>query len=102
MGAYLYILECSDGSLYVGSTRNLENRIQQHDSGRGSVYTRSRRPVRLVYRQEFEHVGEAYDAEVHLHGWSRAKRLALINGQFELLPELARKKWKRDAAPPGE
>ena len=90
MSGFLYILECSDGTLYVGSTRNVEHRLDQHQSGNGSRYTRPRRPVRLVYQQEFPNIGEAYAAERRLHGWSRAKRSALVEGRFDLLPELSR------------
>ncbi|MEP9416058.1 GIY-YIG nuclease family protein [Gordonia sp. VNQ95] len=94
MGGYLYILECSDGTLYVGSTRNIANRMEQHMSGKGARYTSSRLPVRLVYCLECESVREAYMLERKLHGWSKAKRLALINNQFELLPGLARKRFR--------
>ncbi|MCX2755528.1 GIY-YIG nuclease family protein [Gordonia sp. 4N] len=90
MPGFLYILECADGTLYVGSTRNVEHRLDQHQSGNGSRYTRTRRPVRLVFRQEFPHIGEAHAAERRLHGWSRAKRTALIEGRLDLLPELSR------------
>ncbi|GAB43422.1 hypothetical protein GOTRE_039_02630 [Gordonia terrae NBRC 100016] len=57
MSGFLYILECSAGTLYVGSTRDVEHRLDQHQSGNGSRYTRPRRPVRLVYQQEFPHIG---------------------------------------------
>ncbi len=90
MLGFLYILECSDGTLYVGSTRNVEHRVDQHQTGNGSRYTRPRQPVRLVYQQEFPHIGEAYTAERRVHGWSRAKRIALVEGKFDLLPELSR------------
>ncbi|GAA3723887.1 GIY-YIG nuclease family protein [Gordonia hankookensis] len=92
MAAYLYILECSDGSFYVGSTRNLDLRMEQHRSGQGARYTSRRLPVKLVYRQECESIGEAYALEKRVQGWSRAKRLALITGNLRDLPELARKK----------
>ncbi|ACY23321.1 Excinuclease ABC C subunit domain protein [Gordonia bronchialis DSM 43247] len=89
MAAHMYILECSDGSFYVGSTRNLDERIAQHLSGRGSAYTSRRMPVKLVYSAEFEHIGEAYAAEKRVQGWSRAKRLALINNDFGALRRLS-------------
>src|SRR5690606_12332314 len=91
----MYILRCSDGSYYVGSTRNLDARMQQHALGRGSSYTSRRMPVELVYAQEFETVAEAYAAEKHVQGWSRAKREALIRGERHLLPELSRKDFTR-------
>ncbi|MCH5645029.1 MULTISPECIES: GIY-YIG nuclease family protein [unclassified Gordonia (in: high G+C Gram-positive bacteria)] len=91
MAAYLYILECGDGSFYVGSTRNLELRVAQHCSGHGAAYTRRRQPVRLVYSCEFGSIDEAYAMEKRVQGWSRAKRQALIDGDFDLIRRLARK-----------
>jgi putative endonuclease len=88
--AWTYILKCSDGSLYVGSTRNLDARMIQHDSGMGSEYTRRRLPVTLVWSAEFEHVGAAFAFEKQVQNWGRAKRLALIEGRLDDLPQLAR------------
>jgi len=87
---YLYILECNDGSYYVGSTRNLDSRMEQHNSGSGGTYTAKRQPVRLVFAQEFDHMHEAYAREKQVQGWSRAKRRALIEGRFGDLPGLSR------------
>lgn len=89
--AWMYILECSDGSYYVGSTRNLEQRIFQHQQGLGAKYTSSRLPVKLVYGEEYDRVADAYAREKQVQGWRRAKREALINGDPELLPTLAKK-----------
>ncbi|MFW0793864.1 GIY-YIG nuclease family protein [Gordonia sp. CPCC 205515] len=94
MTAYVYILECADKSLYVGSTRNIENRAEQHNTGRGSRYTSKRTPVRLAWYQEYENIGEAYALEKRIQKWSRAKRIALIEGRYGDLPALARKKPK--------
>ncbi len=88
---YMYILECSDRSLYVGSTRNLEHRLAQHGDGEGAACTRNRLPVRLLYFEEFDRVDDAYRREKQVQGWGRAKRLALVKGQLEKLPTLARK-----------
>ncbi|WP_151083460.1 GIY-YIG nuclease family protein [Nocardioides cynanchi] len=88
--AWTYILECADGSLYVGSTRTIDARVAQHQAGAGSAYTRCRLPVRLVWATEFEHVGEAFAFEKQVQNWSRATRLALIEGRLEDLVELAR------------
>jgi putative endonuclease len=88
---HMYILECSDGSLYVGSTIDLERRVAQHDIGEGAAYTRRRRPVRLVYAEEYNRIDEAFAREKQVQGWSRAKRQALIEKQSALLPELSRK-----------
>ena len=89
--AWMYILECGDGSYYVGSTRNLNQRISQHQSGKGAKYTSGRLPVELVYCEEYERVDEAYYREKQVQGWRREKREALINGAPELLPTLAKK-----------
>ena len=88
---FMYILECSDGSYYVGSTRNLEERLRQHQAGEGAVYTRRRGPVCLVFVQEFQRIDEAYAMEKRVQGWSRAKRQALIAGALNELPRLSRK-----------
>ncbi|HLE91534.1 MAG TPA: GIY-YIG nuclease family protein [Anaerolineales bacterium] len=93
--AWMYILECADGSYYVGSTKNLEQRISEHLSGLGSRYTSGRLPVKLVYGEEYERVADAYYREKQVQNWSRAKREALINGNEELLPNLAKKKFEK-------
>jgi putative endonuclease len=88
---WMYILECSDGSYYVGSTKDLEHRLWQHQQGIGAKYTSRRLPVKLVYAEEYERVAEAYAREKQVQNWSRAKREALIQGKQELLPALAKK-----------
>ena|GEM_PF-628611 len=94
--AYMYILECADGSYYVGSTRNLEQRVWQHNNDGGASYTRHRRPVRLVYFEEFTDVAKAFAREKQVQGWSRAKRAALIaHIGVEALPALSRKNFDR-------
>ena len=87
--AHVYILRCSDGSYYVGSTVNLEHRLRQHQLGEGAEYTRRRRPVSLVYAHEFAMAAQAFAMEKKIQGWSRAKREALIAGRFDLLPDLS-------------
>ena len=89
--AWLYILRCADGSLYVGSTVDLEARLWQHQEGQGAAYTRrrGRRPVELVYAEPFESVFMAFCREKQIQGWSRAKRLAYIEQRYDELPELA-------------
>jgi putative endonuclease len=94
--AHVYMLRCADGSYYVGSTRNLEHRLWQHQEGIGCDYTRGRRPVTLVFAQEYATVREAWQAERKLHGWSRAKREALIRGDYGALPDLSRSRQRRD------
>ena len=87
----MYIVECCDRSLYVGSTRQLDRRIWEHNEGMGSAYTRTRLPVRLLYYEEFDRVEDAYRREKQVQGWSRSKRLALVKGRTELLRPLSRK-----------
>lgn len=96
--AHVYILRCADGSYYVGSTVNLAARLHQHRIGGGSEYTKRRLPVELAWSYEFERVADAFAAEKKVQGWSRAKREALMRGEFDLLPSLARKQnFRRDA-----
>jgi putative endonuclease len=90
---FTYILRCADGSLYVGSTRgDIQLRVAQHNAGTGAVYTACRRPVELVWSAEFERVTEAFALEKRVQNWSRAKRLALIEGRYADLPALSRSK----------
>ena len=98
--AWMYILRCADDSYYVGSTRNLDGRLWQHRNGKGADYTRHRLPVTLVYACECENVGQAFWLEKRVQGWSRRKREALIRGDFEALPGLAKKDFgKRSRRP---
>ncbi|HWJ66036.1 MAG TPA: GIY-YIG nuclease family protein [Nocardioides sp.] len=89
--AWTYILECADGSFYVGSTVDLDRRISEHNLGLGAAYTRrrSRRPVRLAWAAHFARVDQAFAFEKRVQGWGRAKRIALIEGRWEDLPELS-------------
>jgi len=107
MWAYVYILRCADGSYYVGSARgfdlpgnDLERRVNEHNAGKDSkAYTFTRRPVELVFQQEFDRVTDAIAAERRIKGWTRAKKEALIRGDFEALRVLARNyaQFPRDA-----
>jgi putative endonuclease len=90
MNGWMYILECSDGSYYTGSTNNLERRLEEHQLGLGSNHTKSRLPVKLVYYEEYDRIDSAFYREKQIQGWSRKKKEALINGQNKLLPELSR------------
>ncbi len=88
--AFTYMLECSDGSLYVGSTVDLDRRLEQHALGSGAAYTRRRLPVRLVWCEQHDHVGNAFMREKQIQNWSRTKRLALVEQRPEDLSGLAR------------
>ena len=95
MKAYVYILKCNDGSYYTGSTNNLERRIMEHQNGEGANYTKKRLPVKLVYFDEFQTIKEAYYREKQIQGWSRKKKEALIQGNYDKLKELSKaKKYK--------
>ncbi|MCX6399912.1 MAG: GIY-YIG nuclease family protein [Propionibacteriales bacterium] len=95
--AFVYILQCADDSYYVGSTHSLDKRVWEHNEGLGSAYTRrpARRPVTLVWSFECANVAEAFAIEKQVQGWSRAKREALIRGDYEALPALAKKDFGR-------
>lgn len=86
---WMYILLCADGSYYTGSTNDLERRILQHQEGEGSNHTKKRLPIRLIYFEEYERIDLAFYREKQVQGWSRKKKEALINGNPELLPQLA-------------
>jgi predicted GIY-YIG superfamily endonuclease len=87
---WLYILKCSDHSYYIGHTDDLDKRMDLHHEGIPGSYTFSRRPVELVYHCEFESREEALTRELQLKGWSRAKKEALIRGDFDELHRLAK------------
>jgi putative endonuclease len=92
MEIWLYILLCADGSYYVGTTRgSLERRFAEHQDGTFGGYTARRRPVGLVYYQQFQRVMDAIAAERQVKGWRREKKEALIRGDYQLLPALSRR-----------
>lgn len=76
---YTYILRCKDGSLYTGWTNNLEKRVQDHNAGKGAKYTKSRRPVELVYYETFDTKEEAMRREYAVKRLSRIKKIQLIS-----------------------
>ena len=88
---FMCILECSDGSYYTGSTNDLDRRLNEHRNGFGANYTAKRLPVKLIYYEEYDRIDEAFYREKQVQGWTRKKKEALINGEQELLPELAKK-----------
>lgn len=75
---YTYIVECSDGTFYTGWTNNLEKRLKAHNSGQGAKYTKSRRPVKLVYMEEFETKEEAMSREYAIKRLSRKQKMTLL------------------------
>jgi predicted GIY-YIG superfamily endonuclease len=86
---WAYLLHCDGGYFYVGHTDDLERRFNEHQSGAYRGYTFSRRPVKLVWSQEFQTRDDAKAAEAQLKGWSRAKKLALIRGDWDRISALA-------------
>ena len=75
---YTYILECRDQTLYTGYTTDLERRLKVHNDGKGAKYTKIRRPVKLVYHEEFDNKSEALKREYALKQLSRKQKLLLI------------------------
>ena len=87
---YVYIVKCSDQSLYTGLTNNLERRMKEHNkSPMDNSYTAKRRPVELVFHQEFMQFEQAEYFEKKIKKWSRAKKMAMANGDWDMLPLLA-------------
>jgi putative endonuclease len=86
---FVYMLRCSDGSYYCGHTDNIEIRMQQHSNGT-SGYTCTRRPLALIWQGEFESREGALAFEQRIKGWSRAKKEALMAGDWERIRELAK------------
>ena len=97
MGSYfVYMLRCSDDSFYIGLTSDLPKRISEHELGvLVNAYTHSRRPVHLVWAQEFPTHEEAFAFERQIKGWSRAKKKALIRGDWEEIHRIVRDERKR-------
>ena len=86
MNYYVYILKCSDNSFYTGITNNIEKRFQEHEYGKIlECYTFKRRPLEMKFCQEFKDVLQAIYFEKKIKGWTRAKKLALINGDYDML-----------------
>jgi putative endonuclease len=92
--SYVYILKCSDGTYYTGVTSNLEKRVFQHNSAYyPDCYTASRRPLNLVFYAEFTDINLAIEKEKQIKKWSKLKKEALINGDYDSLPNLAKKNF---------
>ncbi|MCY4383377.1 MAG: GIY-YIG nuclease family protein [Nitrospinae bacterium] len=95
---YVYMLRCADGSFYTGLTRRPpEERVGEHDAGAVAGYTRGRRPVTLVWWQEFQLASDAVAAERRIKGWSRRKKISLIKGDWEGIRRAAKKEFRRES-----
>ncbi|MDD4202195.1 MAG: GIY-YIG nuclease family protein [Candidatus Omnitrophica bacterium] len=75
---YLYILKCKDQSLYTGITTDITRRVKEHNTGKGGKYTRSKRPVKLVFSEEYKDRLKAQVREAEIKSWNRAKKMQLI------------------------
>lgn len=91
---FVYILECSDGSYYTGSTKDLNKRLSEHQNGQGANYTKKRTPVKLVYFEEYARIEDAFYRDKQIQGWCHKKKKAVIDDQFEKLHALAECKNK--------
>ena len=92
MAFWTYMLHCRGGYFYTGHCQDLEVRLAQHSTGQVSGFASSHAPFELVWSQEFPTRLEALEAERRIKGWSRAKKLALIRGDWAKISELARSK----------
>ncbi len=90
MAFWVYILQCSDGSYYTGHTDDLQLRLAQHHSGSCNGYTATRLPIKLAFTQEFTSREEALASERQIKGWSRAKKEAMMRGDWKKVLRLAR------------
>jgi len=92
--AWVYMLRCRDGSYYVGSHRgsDVEARVSMHRQGMGGDYTSARLPVELVWCEAFQFITDAIAAERRIKGWSRAKKEAMMRGDWDELPSLSRRR----------
>lgn len=94
MPAWVYILKCSDGSYYIGSTTDLERRVWEHQNGFYKGYTSSRLPVELVWSNDFSTEHDAFLFERQIKGWTRAKKEALIRGDWDGIHQIVKKERK--------
>jgi len=92
----MYILKCANGSYYTGSTKDLQRRLQQHQSGKGANHTKKHSPVALVYYETFSRIDWAFNREKQVQGWNRKKKEALINGKTNELPKLSKASWEEE------
>ncbi len=91
---FVYILLCSDGSLYVGHTDDIDKRLSEHEVGKFCGYTSRRRPVTKVYSAPFLSRDDAFNMERKIKAWSRDKKLAFIEENWKLLSELGKKEFE--------
>ncbi len=85
---YVYILECANTTLYTGMTKDIERRLEEHNSGRGGHFTSYAIPLKLLWKEEHSTAAAAARRETQIKRWTRRKKLALISGDFTLLKKL--------------
>ncbi len=85
----MYILECSDGTYYTGSTKDIDRRLMEHQNGEGANHTKKRLPVTLLYYEKYDRIDTAFYREKQVQGWSRAKKEALMRGDLNELHNLS-------------
>jgi putative endonuclease len=87
---YVYIIQCSDRSLYTGTTTDVCRRIREHNCNKGGSYTRVRKPVALVYKEPHPDRRSALIREAQIKRWTRSKKIAFVNGDLTTLNELSK------------
>lgn len=93
---YVYILRCSDNTFYTGLTSDIDRRLQEYLDGKyKNSYTYNRRPLTLDFFADFSTINEAISKEKQIKNWSQKKKIALIKGEFDNLPNLAKKKFDK-------
>ena len=95
MSYCVYILRCDDNSYYVGHTENLSERFETHLNGHGAAHTKKHSPKEIVYTEKFETKADAARREIQIKKWSRAKKEALVSGEFYKLKELSKKDFQK-------
>lgn len=99
----VYILLCSDNSYYTGVTNDIDRRLYEHQSGYDQKsYTFKRRPIKLLFMEHFYDINRAIAFEKQVKGWNRAKKEALIRGDWEALKELAKSTAKKGSSADGQ
>lgn len=76
---YVYVLLCKDKSLYTGVTNNLEKRLAEHKNGKGGRYTRSHKPIKIIYQENFSNKSLALKREIEIKSWSRQEKIETLN-----------------------
>lgn len=93
---YVYILQCADGSFYTGMTNDVERRFFEHNTSKQRSYISNRKPIKLVWVSDELGIQDAILLEKQIKGWRREKKIALINGEYDKLPELSVAYYRRE------